>query len=82
MNLQDQNNSKKPNDKKSGVQSYLKYTSAGFQMIAVILIFTYAGIYLDKRFDTKPWLMLLFTLSGIFGSLYQLIRKLTSEDKK
>jgi F0F1-type ATP synthase assembly protein I len=51
-------------------------------MIAVILVFTYAGIYLDKRFDTKPWLMLVFTLSGIFGSIYQLIRKLTSEDKK
>lgn len=34
----------------------------------------FGGIWLDRQFGTKPWLMLLLVVTGIVGSMLHLIR--------
>ena len=52
-----------------------KYSGIAVQMVAVIGLSTWAGIWLDKHFQTStPWYTIGLTLAGIFGALYQVIR--------
>jgi len=41
------------------------YSSLGFQIALSIVIGLAAGIYLDRRFSTTPWLTLIFLGMGI-----------------
>jgi len=41
------------------------YSSLGFQISLSIVIGLAAGIYLDRRFGTTPWLTLIFLGMGI-----------------
>ena len=57
-----------------------KYGSIAVQMIAIIGLSTWAGIWLDGHFQTKtPWYTIGLTLTGIFGALYQVIRSASSD---
>ncbi|MBN1132440.1 MAG: AtpZ/AtpI family protein [Bacteroidales bacterium] len=53
------------------MKSYARYSGMAFQMIAVILIFFWAGSKLDKRsaFE-KPVYTAVFTILGVFAGLY------------
>lgn len=56
-----------------------KYSGIAVQMIAIIGLSTWAGIWLDGHFKTQtPWYTICLTLTGIFGALYQVIRSATS----
>jgi F0F1-type ATP synthase assembly protein I len=56
-----------------------KYSGIAVQMIAIIGLSTWAGIWLDGHFQNKtPWYTIGLTLTGIFGALYQVIRSATS----
>jgi len=50
--------------------AFLKYSGLGFQLAAVILIFLFAGIWLDGKFGTKFIFTLVFTVLGFFGGFY------------
>ncbi len=39
-----------------------------------IAVGLFIGYYLDKLFRTQPWLLLVFTVLGIFSGFYSLIR--------
>lgn len=55
-----------------------KYSGIAVQMFAIIGLSTWAGIWLDKHFQTQtPWYTIGLTLFGIFGALYQVIRSVT-----
>jgi hypothetical protein len=56
------------------LNSYAKYSGMGFQMIAVIGIFTYAGLKIDQAANhhTK-WVTCILSLAGVFISLYIVI---------
>ena len=41
------------------------YSSIGLSVALSIFIGLGVGVYLDRRFDTSPWLMLLFLVLGI-----------------
>ncbi len=41
------------------------YSSLGLQMALSIFIGLAAGVYLDRKFDTSPWLTLIFLGFGI-----------------
>ena len=55
----------------------IKYSNMVIQMGVIIGVFAYAGHYLDLKFNTskKYWTMV-FALAGVFGAIYQMIRKL------
>jgi predicted negative regulator of RcsB-dependent stress response len=56
------------------VKDYVKYTGMGFQMIAIIGIFTYAGYRIDDsaHHQTK-WVTAVLSLAGVLISLYVVI---------
>jgi len=55
--------------------SYLKYSGMGFQMIAVIGLFTWGGYKIDKSaHHTTLWVTAILSLTGVFISLYLVIR--------
>ncbi len=68
---QSENTKKGKNDSqgRSGLNDYLKYTGLGFQMLAIIGIFTWAGIKLDERStsDTSLYTAILALLGVIIG---------------
>lgn len=56
--------------------NYLKYTSLAFQMIGVILVFVFAGLFLDKKIPWKfPLFTITFTLLGVFASIYSSLKE-------
>lgn len=50
--------------------SFIKYSGIGFQLVAVILIFLFLGIWLDGKFGTKFIFTLILTIIGFFGGFY------------
>jgi len=69
---------KQDNDE-SPANSYLKYSGMGFQMITVIGLFTWAGYEIDKSaHHSTKWVTALLSLTGVFISLYLVIRSAKS----
>jgi ATP synthase protein I len=59
------------------VNDYIKYTTIGFQMIAIIGVFTFAGYKIDASAQhSTPWVTAAMALVGVFISLYLVIRSL------
>ncbi|OKS87972.1 AtpZ/AtpI family protein [Mucilaginibacter polytrichastri] len=67
----DEDNSRKP------VNSYIKYSSIGFQMIATIGITTFIGYKIDASMHHQTqWVTAVLALIGVFISLYLVINSL------
>gem|GEM_PF-4202280 len=49
---------------------------AGIQFGAVIVVFTLAGVWADRRFDTLPLFLLIGLALGFGGGLFHLMRTL------
>ena len=68
-------NPKKRNRKNSGLNSYVRYSGMGFQMVAIILLFYWAGSKLDERSgNEKPAYTAILTLLGVFAGLYIVLK--------
>lgn len=64
-------NQKKDKNGTSGLKTFARYSGMGFQMLAVILLFYWAGSKLDERASTeKPVYTAILTLLGVFAGLY------------
>lgn len=59
-----------------------KLMGLGLQFVIGILLFLYAGMWLDKKFGTAPWLLLLGALVGAGAGFYSLWRAMIEENKK
>ena len=57
--------------------SGLEFAGLGFQFVAAILLFLYLGKWLDAKFGTAPYLLILGTFVGAAGGFYSMYRKLT-----
>ena len=57
--------------------NYLKFTGMGVQMLVTIGLFTYAGYKIDEAaHHTAKWVTAVLSLTGVFVSLYLVIRSL------
>jgi F0F1-type ATP synthase assembly protein I len=65
-----------------GMLSGAAYAGLGVQFAAAILVFLFAGQWLDRRLGTTPWLMLLGVLLGAGGGIYSMYRRLVRPPKK
>jgi len=54
----------------------------GLQFVVAILLSLYAGMWLDAKLHTAPWLMLVGALIGASAGFYSMFRVLMSEDKR
>ncbi len=66
-NEEDENESRPMN-------AYVKYSTMGFQMVAIIGIFTFAGYKIDQSANHQvKWVTATLSLIGVFISLYVVI---------
>jgi F0F1-type ATP synthase assembly protein I len=54
----------------------------GVQFVIAILLCLYAGMWLDAKLKTGPWLMLIGALVGASAGFYSMYSVLMSENKK
>jgi len=75
----DKNEPKENGDSRKETSDVAKYSGIGFQMIAIIGLFTYAGYKIDQAagHQTK-WVTAVLSLAGVFISLYVVIRSVKS----
>ncbi len=52
----------------------LKFGTLGLEMGAAVVIGLLIGIYLDRRFNTEPWLTLIFLGFGFAAAVRNLLR--------
>lgn len=84
MEQQKPNNRSNPQDRRQSLGKYAKYSAFAFQMIAVFVVLSLGGNWLDKKMEYRfPY----FTLAGvfislisIFYSLYALVNKKEDAD--
>ncbi len=63
---------------KKPLRDYARYSSLGFKLIAVVLIGFFGGLKLDAVLKLEiPIFTLVLALSGLFLSLYLLIKELS-----
>jgi F0F1-type ATP synthase assembly protein I len=71
------NDKQKNNSEDKPANSYLKFTGLGFQMIAIIGVFTFIGYKIDESFNhSTKWITAIFSLFGVFASLYIVFKSL------
>jgi len=57
--------------------------SFGFIMAAAIFLGYYTGTYIDRKFDTEPWFLLLFLILFIIGAFIKFMQSIKEvSDKK
>ena len=55
-----------------------EFAGVGLQFAVTIVLFALAGIWLDKRLDTSPWLVIVMVFGGAglgFWSMYRRVTK-------
>src|SRR5689334_25154891 len=66
----------------SGAVTGTEFAGIGLQFALTILVFVFAGVWLDKRFGTSPWLLLIFVCLGAAGGFYSMYRRVTAAQSK
>ncbi len=65
---------------KENLNRFVKYSTLGFEMIAIIGLGAWAGYSLDEYFENKtPGFTIAFSLFAIFGSLYLIIKRVLND---
>lgn len=66
-------------DKEKGrLRRHASLASVGINLVVATFIGLFIGLYLDKLFDTSPWLMIIFLIFGIaagFKNLFDQVKK-------
>jgi F0F1-type ATP synthase assembly protein I len=56
-----------------------KYAGIGLQFAASIILFLYVGQWVDRRFGTAPWGVILGVFTGAGAAFYSMYRKLMAD---
>lgn len=65
------------------LNNYIKFSGIAFQMIAVICVFSYLGVWLDeKHFNNYSAYTIIFSLIGVVLAMYMVIKQVISMSKK
>lgn len=61
-------------EKRDSLADALKYAQSGTMLIAPMLALGAVGLWLDRRFGTKPWLLLAGLIVGMIGGFVNFLR--------
>jgi ATP synthase protein I len=56
-----------------------KYGGLGLQFALSIILFLYAGRWLDRRLGTEPWFLILGVFTGAGAAFYSMYRTLMAD---
>lgn len=80
QNLPAKDNSKNPENIAEVYRKLAPYLNVGVVWMASVLLFTWIGLTLDKKWETKPWLTLVGAILGIVTGFYHFIKTVLSEN--
>jgi len=64
------------NEAKPGETSPSEFAGLGLQFVVAILLFLYAGQWLDRKLGTAPWFLIIGVFTGAGLGFYNMYRKL------
>ena len=59
-----------------------EFAGIGMQFAVTIVLFALAGIWLDKRLGTSPWLLIVLVLGGFGLAFWAMYRRVVASEKK
>jgi F0F1-type ATP synthase assembly protein I len=62
-------------------KDYAPYLGLGVQLAATTVLMVFIGLWLDKKFNTSPYLTLIFAFFGVLTGMYHFIKSVTKLDK-
>jgi F0F1-type ATP synthase assembly protein I len=76
-------NKKQLQKKKERLNSYARFSSLAFQMLAIIIVGTFVGVKLDEKFPNEHNLYTLaLSLSSVIIAIVYVIRRIIADSKK
>lgn len=63
-------------------RSAAKYAGAGLQFAIAVIVFLYAGQWVDRRFGTAPWGVLIGVFTGAGAAFYSLYHRLMTDMRR
>jgi len=57
------------------------YLGLGLQLAATVALLTFAGIWMDGKFESSPVFTIIFASLGIFAGLYNFIKNVLTPPK-
>ncbi len=58
------------------------YLNIGYVMTASVVLFTFLGYYLDKHWETRPWLTVAGATVGVVVGFYQFFKIVLGLEKR
>ena len=58
------------------------YAGLGVQFVLSILLFLYAGRWVDRKLGTEPWFLIIGVFTGATAAFYAMYRKLTADQQR
>jgi F0F1-type ATP synthase assembly protein I len=84
QNNQQEKSPKEKNTLKSlaeAYQSLAPYLNIGYIFAASVAIFTFAGYFLDNKWETSPWLTVVGAVLGITAGFYNFFKTVLGPEK-
>lgn len=84
MNIKERKEQKAREDRQRTMKTLTFITQFGINMLVPIFLCFFGGMWLDKKFDTKYWIIIGFFVGAIAGfrNVYVLVRKSIKNDSK
>lgn len=70
---------------RKNITKYISIGSVGLHLVSGIIVGVSVGYFLDKFFNTSPWLTIIFFFLGIiagFWNMYKDVSKYINEEEK
>ncbi len=64
-----------PKEREGAAGDLISYSGLGLQFAATVVLFAFAGRWLDERWNTSPWFLLVGVFLGFGLGLYSMIKK-------
>jgi F0F1-type ATP synthase assembly protein I len=77
-----QDGRREESDDARAARSAGKYAGIGLQFAASIVLFLYAGQFVDRRFGTAPWGLLLGVFVGASAAFYSMYSRLMADQRR
>jgi ATP synthase protein I len=65
-----------------GALSGAEFAGVGLQFALTISVFSFAGVWLDRRLGTSPWFLIICVFAGAAGGFFSMFRKITAAQRR
>jgi F0F1-type ATP synthase assembly protein I len=59
-----------------------EFAGLGIQFAVTLVVFSLAGVWLDRRLGTSPWFLIGLVLGGFALAFWTMFRRVSASDKK